>query len=290
MFNEYSFALCLTHDVDRPYETFQPPYYALRHRDPSRLKSLFTAENPYWQFDAMMKLEDNLGVRSSFYFLNEQRLLEDRPPTEWIDPQSWKLYAGRYDVSDPEIADVISLLDDGGWEIGLHGSYHSYDDRERLREEKQQLEEVLGGVVIGGRQHYLNLNRPETWRHHREIGLRYDATLGSTSTYGFEYGYEPIRPFDDEFLVFPLTVMDVTLFDDRSYEAARDACVDLLWEAKDHAAVMTVVWHPKTFNETDFPGFRDLYIEMIRIADDLGAWIGPCRDLYELLTTDRFER
>jgi len=56
MFNEYSFALCLTHDVDRPYETFQPPYYALRHRDPSRLKSLFTAENPYWQFDAIMKL------------------------------------------------------------------------------------------------------------------------------------------------------------------------------------------------------------------------------------------
>jgi len=99
------------HD-DRPYETFQPPYYALRHRDPSRLKSLFTAENPYWQFDAIMKLEDNLGgVRSSFYFLNEQRLLEDRPPTEWIDPQSWKLY-GSVRRFDPEIADVI-LLDDG---------------------------------------------------------------------------------------------------------------------------------------------------------------------------------
>jgi len=32
--------------------------------------------------------------------------------------------------------------------------------------------------------------------------------------------------------VFPLTVMDVTLFDDRSYEAARDACVDLLWRRR----------------------------------------------------------
>ena len=128
------FAVCLTHDVDRPYKTFQAPYDALRERDPSQLRPLVTGDQPYWQFEELLALESELGVRSSFYFLNEQQLFRDKHPREWLSPRNWMLFTGRYELTDPAIVDLIADLEAGGWEVGLHGSYESADDRARLRE------------------------------------------------------------------------------------------------------------------------------------------------------------
>lgn len=285
MLEDHEFALCLTHDVDRVYKTFQAPYYAIKECDPSHLKSLVTSERPYWQFEEIMELEEELGVRSSFHFLNEQHLFRDKGPIDWLKPKNWKLYTGRYDITDEEIVDVIRTLDDGGWEIGLHGSFESYADLERLRFEKGTLEDIVGHEVIGGRQHYLNLNEPETWEYHREIGLQYDASLGSSSEFGFRNGYEPIRPFDDSFVVFPLTLMECAILNESTDpESAWKDCKSLLEEAQEYGAIMTVLWHPRFFNLNEFPGYRELYRRLVSTAQDMDAWIGPCGDCYEQLS------
>jgi len=91
MIEDHTFALCLTHDVDRPYKTFHSVAYALRDRDPAHLRSLLPTTNTFWTFEEIMDLEADLGVRSAFYFLNEQRLFRDRPPREWISKDSWRL-------------------------------------------------------------------------------------------------------------------------------------------------------------------------------------------------------
>ena len=277
---DYEFALCLTHDVDRPYKTFQAPYYAVQEHDLSHLKSLVSSERPYWQFEEIMELEEDLGVRSTFFFLNEKHLFRDKGPRDWVKLKNWKLFTGRYDIMDEEIVDVIQTLDKGGWEVGLHGSYESYNDLERLRYEKEVLESILGHEVVGGRQHYLNFDRPRTWEYHREIGLRYDASSGSSTEFGFEHGYQPFRPFDDEFVVLPLTAMEVTLLDD-SLDEAKNRLDRLMAEAAEHGAAMTVLWHPKFFNESEFQGYRSLYRWLIRTAQEQNAWIGPCEELYE---------
>lgn len=279
MLEDHEFALCLTHDVDRPYKTFQAPYYALKERDPSHLQSLVSSERPYWQFEEIMELEEELGVRSSFYFLNERCLMRDKKLREWTTPENWKLFTGRYDITNDEIVDVIQTLDQGGWEVGLHGSYESYTDLERLCYEKETLESILGHEVIGGRQHYLNLERPKTWEYHREIGLQYDASLGSSSECGFQYGYQPLRPFDDEFVVFPLNVMEVAITNE-DFDLARRRLNNLMAEAAEHGAIMTVLWHPRFFNEDEFPGYGSLYRWLIQTAQDRQAWVGPCKELY----------
>jgi peptidoglycan/xylan/chitin deacetylase (PgdA/CDA1 family) len=279
--DNHTFALCLTHDVDRIYQTYQPLYYGLRLGDLDRLLDFFSDKNPYWQFEEIMSLEDELGVRSSFYFLNEQNLFDDRPVRDFLDPQAWKLFAGRYDIHDPDVSDIIRKLDERGWEVGLHASYESFNDPDRLRMEKETLESLLGRDIAGVRQHYLNLKTPKTWEYHREIGLHYDSSLGSSETFGFTDGYGPIYPFDDEFVVFPLTLMEVTVMRDRDQDAARELCVDLLTEARNNGAVMTVLWHPRFFAEDIYPGYRDLYAELIEKALDMGAWVGPCNSCYE---------
>ncbi|WP_255198792.1 polysaccharide deacetylase family protein [Halorarius litoreus] len=280
---DHSFALCLTHDVDRPYKTYQSLYYAVKHRDPDQFRDWWRGENPYWQFEHVMQLEDELGVRSSFNILNEQRLLRDKPIREWFSIDNWKLYAGRYSLDDPAIVDVIHDLDAGGWEIALHGSYDSYDDRERLRHEKETLERVVGHPITGGRQHYLNLNVPRTWKHHRAIGLQYDTTLGSNDSYGFQYGYGPYRPFDDAFVVFPLTVMEFTLPNVcTDPEGAWRELERLLEEARDHHAVMTALWHPRYFSD-EHANYADLYYRLVERALEMDAWVGPPGELYASL-------
>jgi hypothetical protein len=278
---DHSFACLLSHDVDRPYKTYQWLVEAVRERDPSALVSLFARRNPYWTFDDVLALESDLGVRSSWYLLDEQSLFGDRPLSDLVDREAWKLYAGRYSLSDPAIQELVRRLDDGGWEVGLHGSYESYLDGDRLRAEKRRLESVLGHAVTGVRQHYLNLVRPATWQRQRRAGLAYDASPGPTDDVGFQDGYEPFRPYDDGFVVFPVTVMDVAVPDPAAdWEQAWRTCEEVLLEARDNGAAASVLWHPRYFSD-DFPGYTRLYRRIVERAQELGAWVGPIGDLYE---------
>jgi len=280
------FALLLTHDIDRPYKTYQSLYYALTGGGNAtrahHLSTLRPDSNPYWQFPAIRSLESSLGVRSAFYALSEQRLFRDRPPREWLSKDGWMRYAGRYRLSDPRIRQLLRELDAGGWEVGLHGSFESYRRPELLQQEKEAVEDVLDAPVTGCRQHHLNLDPPDTWRYQRALGLQYDASLGSSDTYGFQHGYGVKRPFDDEFVVFPLTIMEQALPDPGTdFERAWAACLDVLDEAADAGAVMSVLWHPRTFSEREFPGHARLYERLVKAALDCGAWVGAPATFYE---------
>lgn len=283
----YEFGLCLTHDLDRPYKRWQAPFYAFTDRDPHHLRDLVTGHNPWWQFDTIRAIEDSLGVRSAFYVLREPPLFS-RPPRDWLSPRYWVEHLGRYDPDTPELADVLRSLDDDGWEIGVHGSLGTHENRPRLHEEVRALESLLGHPVLGGRQHHLQLDPPRSWRHHAAVGLGYDASFGSATTVGFDYGYRPFRPFGDDFVVFPLTAMERPLLAD-GLDAARATCDRLLEEALEHNAVATVLFHPRNFGD-DFPGHADCYRYLVERALDLGAWVGSPGALYERLDHPQWGR
>lgn len=286
VFDDHSFALCLTHDLDRLRKDYRSLYYAFRDRRPSHLRDLLPGRNPYWQFETMMELEEKQGVRSAVYVLNEPHILR-KGLQAFLRPADWVQHLGRYDLDHPALGEALETLDAGGWEIGIHGSFRSHTDRDRLRHEKEALEQRLGRPVWGGRQHYMQLRVPETWRHHAAIGLRYDSSLGTSTTYGFHHGYRPLRPFHDDFVVFPLTVMEQALPDpDADFEAAWSACEGMLQEAAENEAVMTALWHPRFFSEADFPGYRRLYRRLIERGHELGAWIGSPGDCYRNLDID----
>lgn len=272
------FALLLTHDVDRPYKGWQTPYFAAKHRRPSELLDLLPGRQPWWRFGDVAEIERAAGVRSAFYVLRE-RSLRERPLADLRDPTYWIEHLGRYDPETPAIRGVLDRLVADGWEVGLHGSYDSYRQPERLGAEKRLLDGLVDAEVVGGRQHHLNLEVPATWRAHRAAGLCYDTSLGSATRVGFEHGYGPIRPFDD-FLAFPTTVMDKALPDPGDHpDRARAVLADLLAEARENAAVMTALWHPRTFDDGDFPGHAELYRWLVERAVEMGAWVGPPRDL-----------
>lgn len=286
----YKFGLCLTHDVDRPFKGLQSLYHAIHDRRPHHLRGLLPSENPWWTFERLMALERDLGVRSAFYFLHEPHLFRERPPREWLRPYRWVEHLGRYDPATPSLARVIRQLDARGWEIGLHGSLGSHRDTDRLRSEKERLDDLLGHEVDGGRQHWLQHDGVSTWRRQAEIGLQYDSSLGSSVDVGFNYGYAPQQPFNDGFVVFPITVMDKALFGvSRDPEEASAICATLIDEARKKGAVMTVDWHARVFCEEDFPGYLGVYRDLVEQALEAGAWVGPPIELYRRFLKDERE-
>lgn len=277
------FALCLTHDVDRVYKTYQYVPSLLKHLRRGNLsgvdgqiKSMLFKHgknNPYWTFDKIANLENELGVKSTFYFLNETGKLNP------FSLKSWILFGGRYKIDSPDIVDIVRKLYNDGFEIGVHGSYYSYNDgdhlRELLRKEKAKLEEILGDRVHGIRQHYLNFDPENTFRIQESVGLEYDTTLGFRKGIGFRRGTcFPYHPFDfssnreSSILEIPLIIMEGAIPGDR---AIFDQCIEIMDIAERSNGVLTLLWHQNQFSEADFPNMTEIYKKLVTEAINRNA-------------------
>ncbi len=282
--NNAKFAVCLTHDIDRVKKTHQ---YFTRFVRFLKRKHIRAAVNeiynffrfyfsdikkdPYWP-GRIIDIEGKLGVKSTFFFLNETK------KTNWFNPKEWKLSFGRYKIDDPGVVEFIKRIDNEGWEVGLHGSYDSYKDKNLLSKEKEKLEGILGKEIYGIRQHYLNLNIPETWKIQKELGIKYDSSFGSVNEFVND---KPFHPFDDaNFLVIPLVIMDTGLFsknDDIEFIFKKfKKLIDIVEKEN---GVITLNWH--YYNEYEFPGEAKLYRKIIDICKEKGAWIATCSDVVQ---------
>lgn len=274
------FGVFLSHDVDRVRKTYQALTNLIIEKRLYHLLSILQKPNPYWSFEKIMELEEKYDVRSTFFFLKETKKLKILHPSTYI------LSLGHYDFNEPTIRQIIKKLDEGGWEIGLHGSYDSYNKKILLLKEKKELEKVLGKPVIGIRQHYLNLEIPKTWEIQREIGFKYDASFGYTDKIGFrDEKIIPFKPFNNDFLVIPLTVMDGVVFSTYDNNETRWKKIsELINITEKKGGAISFLWHQRVFNEKEFPGWATMYENIIKECRDREAWIGPYAKMYPYLS------
>jgi hypothetical protein len=198
--------------------------------------------DPYNTFDFMMDVSDRNGLTSAFYFL------APFAPT----PQD-----GPYRIDDPWIGALIGHIHRRGHEVGLHGSFHSYDDPKRTQDEFSRLRAVAERHGVrqerwGGRQHYLRWANPLTWRNWNDAGLSYDTTVAYADAVGFRTGTShPYRVFDLEarraleLRELPFQVMDVTLFSYMALSAgdAHAAVMEIAAECRRHGGSLGILWH-----------------------------------------------
>jgi len=255
--------VCLSHDIDRTQKSYQyitkSVYSLMNFNFQGILNQAISLmhRNQFWTFNKFIEIEKSYNIRSTVFFLNETIKLKI------LNPKTYQLALGRYNINDKRIVQIIKWLDDNGWEIGVHGSYNSYNNYTLLKMEKDTLENILGHSVIGIRQHYLNLNE-HTWTLQQKAGFMYDSSWGYTNGVGFlENMYNPFYPLGNGFKVIPLVLMDncfMSLPDKWSvYE-------DLLGFCEENNAVMVVNFHQHVFNQYDFPGYEKAYIEIIERA------------------------
>ena len=282
------FSVCLTHDVDEVRKTYQYFTQFAGHfkqgntneafkRIKHYFSDKFSGHNPYWTFDELMNLEDALGVRSTLFFLQEDSKVEI------FNNKTWRHHGRRYSFKDSDIVRIIQTLAKQGWEVGLHGSFNSFDNKEKLLQEKNELEESLGERVYGTRQHNLNLKIPETWEHHEEIGLEYDSTLGFNNYIGFRYGtsfpFNPINPLTMKqlsILEIPMIIEDIAVF---RYKDPWDECRKIIDKIEMLGGILTLLWHHSVFNEREFPGWGQLYEKIIKYVQKRDACVMTANEL-----------
>ena len=217
------------------------------------VKTLCMHGSPLSKWDNRL-LWQEYNVKSTFFFLNES--IKFNP----FSISNWKLSVGRYNIESPKVVQIIQWLDKNGWEIGVHGSYNSYKNKELLLKEKKTLENIVGHEIIGVRQHYLNLN-DQTWQLQQNCGFKYDSSFGYTASIGFKDNkITPFRPCQDNFIVFPLMIMDSCFMNTVNRWEKFSEIIQTV-QRKDALLVMN--WHQRVFNEKEFPEYKEIYIKII---------------------------
>lgn len=263
------YAVCLTHDVDRVKKQW---YHYLVYCNKGigvQVKSFFQkvkGDEPYNNFKRIAELEMSYGDRSTFLFLNEshKELTTD--------------FMGRYKITDKVVIDAIKWLDVNEFEIGLHGSYYSYNNEELLRKEKEVLEGIIGHSIVSTRQHFLNHDET-TCRIHKRIGLMYDSTVGNKKTTGENF---PVIPYytEEGMLEMPITVMDtVPLTNEEEMRQVLDACNNVA----SRGGLIMLNFHQRQLRETEYPYVVKTYIHLLETAKRDKAWMATMKEIGDFI-------
>jgi len=288
------FAVCLTHDVDQVSRysvsrlTLLRPAAKAQATQPLRKKVwwavslildylrflLHLEKDPYDTFDYILGLEGKYGFKSSFYFMACRIGTPDMA----------------YSINERKVIDTIHSIEASGCEVGLHGSYDSYDDVSRMAEEKSRLDGVLSTVHYGCRQHYLRWRTPDTWRIQSKSGLLYDTTLTFPDKVGFRCGIcLPFKPFDIvenrviDIWELPTVVMDASFtypdYQNYSFEEGYSEIIRHINTVKEVNGVFVLLWHNFFHPRAGWMRQKRIFEAVLNYINEQNAWVTNGREI-----------
>ncbi len=221
----------------------------------------------WWTLDKMMQQQQVLGIRSVFHFAADRRT---KTPKRWLfDPN--------YDIETAALKRVFAALNEGGWVVGLHPSFDSWDQAELLGAQRKHLESASGSAVTWNRQHWLRFSYTDTWSAQQEAGIAIDSTLMFNDRPGFRASYAgQWRPWDPEqgnsmtLEALASVLMDSHLYDyaDLTDPERKESIDRWLTEVEAVRGRTAVLWHPQTLTK-DYDwsgGYNTLLERMASIA------------------------
>jgi hypothetical protein len=270
--------VALSHDVDHPSSAMRwrgsqrlriLAGDVLRRRDPSlslqRAASFLggtdaiASMDPYNSYDLLMGTSERVGVASTFFFLT-------------IDTQ---LPEGTtYQADAPWARRLMANIAGRQHHIGLHGSYNSSRDADRLSREWAILERAASHVANGSlrraiRQHYLRWTAGTTWRAQAAAGFELDESTGFADRIGYRAGtartfpaYDLVQHRELPLQVRPLHVMDVTFLAEFGDDPSRgiDEVAAMAQRTRLYGGDLSILWHNSTL-ETG--ASRSLYTRIV---------------------------
>ncbi|MDZ7614378.1 MAG: polysaccharide deacetylase family protein [Flavobacteriaceae bacterium] len=199
-------------------------------------------KDPYDVYENIVKLHKKYEVELIFFFL----LGEYNNFNKNISVNN-----GKFKSLIKEMADYVG--------IGMHPSYYTMKDEERLKYEKKLLEGILNFQVIRSRQHFLRVDLPETYQYLLDVGITEDYTMGFAKHYGFRAGTcTPFYFYDLDFEIqtplklFPFAVMDGTLKDylNMTTKKSFETIEKLVEEVKKVDGTFITIFHNESLSGT----------------------------------------
>lgn len=208
---------------------------------------LFGRED-WWTLDVLMKLEEKHGLRTRYHFFADRR---KKSIKQWLfDPG--------YDIHGCWVATFMKKLKASGAEIGLHPSFDSWQDAEKIRDQKINLESLIGTPSNTCRQHWLRFSWRDTWAVQEEAGIREDTTLMFNDRPGFRnsaaiswHPWQTAKAAAGGLMALPTVIMDSHFYD---YQSMTDGerCQEMerwIQECRAVGGQVAVLWHPHTLTK-----------------------------------------
>ncbi len=281
---KHMFKMDVSHDVDYPsrYALCGPAYYLRSLAEDILVNKDFTGvihspkmyfsstdslsgRDKYNTFNWLMDLSEELGIKSSFYFMSGKTHAK-------FDPG--------YDLDHPVINRLLLDINERGHEIGLHPSYNSYLDRQTIINEAKKLSSKCKSIGIkqdirGGRMHYLRWKTPDTLYGWEEAGMAYINTHGYADIAGFRCGtcfdypaYDPVNERQLDLRIRPLIAMDASVLSPRYMNCAGEDAFKIFKNLKDACrdvnGSFSLLWHNSMLTTNNL---KELYKTILYDSD-----------------------
>lgn len=253
-FNERTFSALFTFDIDNAW-AYKNKSNAINilssikdfingNRKNIRLRKKVLKDevkDPYDTYDYIFDRIKSEKLKSVFFFLLGDRSKYDKN-ISWNRPELQKLINQSSFVSS----------------IGIHPSYASYQNKERVKLEINRLKSISQKSILNSRQHFLKFNLPESFLIIDELGIESEYSMGFADKAGFRastclpFNFFNLKTNTSHYLkCIPLTVMDGTLneYESLSVEQAKDKSFQLINEIKTVKGIFVTLWHNETLND-----------------------------------------
>ena len=257
-FKEREFNYLLTHDVDWIAKWDTPKKFfrhlggdlILRKSIKQFFQSLYgyilmlqkRQNDPYDSFDFLIDVSEKLNTKSYFFFMAEGETKFDN----------------NYSPMSKRAIEIANKIKSRGHYIGIHPTYNAYNNSDRLKKEKEQLEKIYNTKITFGREHYLRFELPTTWQIWEDNSMAWDSTMGYATKEGFRcgvcYEFSTFNILTREKLKLkerPLIAMEATFLDVQSIneESIYGRVDTLIKEVKRYNGEFVFLWHNSNFNK-----------------------------------------
>ncbi|MCK4664322.1 MAG: polysaccharide deacetylase family protein [Bacteroidales bacterium] len=225
-----------------------------------RYKVLLKKSNdPFNTFNYIRNIHDKYNIKPVYFFL-----------------------VGKYGKYDKNISvknsNFQKLIKDLSvkFEIGIHPSYNSNKDIEILKNEKNNLSEIINKEIKKSRNHFLKICFPSTYQNLLKSGITEEHSMAYASCVGFRASIcTPFKFYDlalekeTELTVYPFAIMDATLKYYLKYDIndAIDKTSEIINEIKKVNGTFISLWHNESLSEIrEWKNWKKVFEKMIQLA------------------------
>ncbi len=189
----------------------------------------------------------------------------------------YNVYDKPISYQNKEFQQLLQHLGDYA-KMGLHGSYDSFHDENKMSIELERLESVIHRKTVRNRFHFLRMTLPKAYETLLANGITHDYSMGFADEPGYRAGtgnpyhfFDLESDYETQLTIHPFVIMDSTLYyyKKTSVEVAERIYYQLINEAKSVGGRFCALWHNQSICE-DFgwQGWRDLYERVIDYVDE----------------------
>ena len=151
--------------------------------------------------------------------------------------------------------------------VGLKTSFFAIDDKDILKKEKLQMEDILNTSLKASRQSFSKLNLPESYRNLIELEVQEDYTMGYVNHIGFRAGsctpflfYDLDYEIQTPLKVYSYHLLDYSLLKTQSLLDKKKVLNEIINEVKQVNGEFVPVFHNYTFSDAQrWNGFKELF-------------------------------